>query len=338
MPDPTVESMPDAGAELPEMAAGSTPGQDTLTPGGPTPPAGDAAAPIDQGSADPALAAMAPPPSGGPEAAETVPAPGPTPVQVVPSDYLMPTGEGVFEVAPHSLEHHRFAASLPPMRPNESRGLREAIARNGQQVPAVVFNGKLLDGRNRDNACAELGIPLRVIAYTGSEARALMYVLDANVHRRELSKSQRAAVAAILVPVLAEDVAAERIEKIRAARLAALGGEIRSSLTQSPSSTQSTVRSRDLAAQMMGVSTGYVQHALRVQRERPDLFEQLWNGTLNMPAALEQMEPPVDVRTRKHMASARARVISWLRRAPERPDFLAALTELLDRFDAENSG
>ena len=89
---------------------------------------------------------------------------------------------------------------------------------------------------------------------------------------------------------------------------------------------------------MMGVSTGYVQHALRFQRERPDLFERLWNGTLNVPAALEELEPSADVQMRKQVASTRGRVVAWLRRAPERPDFLAALTELLDRFDADGPG
>ena len=252
---------------------------------------------------------------------------------MMPEEYLVPSNEGVIEVDPDTLGTHRYAELLPLMRPNEFRALCDVIALNGQQVPAILFRGKLLDGRNRARACAALGITLRVIAYTGSEMRALMYVLDANQHHRDLGKSQRAAVAATLLPVFAGDVAAERIEKIRSARLAALGKEIRINLSKSPSEHDSARRSRDLAADLMGVSPAYVQWALRIQRERPDLFEQLWNGALKMPTAMAELVPPADAELRKQVAALRGRVGKWLRRAQERPEFLAALTEFLDRFD-----
>lgn len=337
MPDPNTELTPDQGAVPPEMTAGEPQAQDTMTPGCPPPSAGDATVTAPAVGV-PATAGMTPTPPDGAEATDPAAPAGPMPAYLMPSAYLVQTSVGVIEVDPGTLEHHRFAASLPLMRPRERQGLRDAIQLNGQQVPAVLFNGKLLDGRNRAGVCIELGIPLRVVEYTGSEAHALMYVIDANQHHRDLSKSQRAAVAATLIPVLAENVAVERIEKIRSARLAALGREIRINLSQSPSSPEPAVRARVLAAQAMGVSEAYVQWALRVQRERPDLFEQVWNGTLSLPAAMAAMKPAADVQMRKQVASTRGRVISWLRRAPERPDFLAALTELLDRFDADGPG
>jgi len=162
-----------------------------------------------------------------------------------------------------SLEPHRYAALFPPMRPSELDDLCQAIAAHGQQVPGVVLGGKLLDGRNRDHACDVLGIPLRVISYTGSDAQALTYVLDANQHRRDLSTGQRGAVGATLMPIFAKGVAAERIEKLRELRLSVLAGKVRLNLAEPCLDPNPLVRTRNLAARCVGVSPAYVASAGR---------------------------------------------------------------------------
>ena len=57
-------------------------------------------------------------------------------------------------------EFHPFA-DLFPMLDKDSRsfkGLIEDIEANGQQEPVWLYEGKILDGRNRYNACQHLGI------------------------------------------------------------------------------------------------------------------------------------------------------------------------------------
>jgi len=255
--------------------------------------------------------------------------------EVMAEDYLQPTGEGVIEVNPADLEVHPHANRLPLMRPSEFKGLCKTIAANGQQVPVILLDGKLLDGRNRTNACAKLRISVRAICYTGSDTQALLYVLNANQYHRDLGKGQCGAVAATLMPLLAEEALLNRIARLRETLRAKRDGECRVLLPDTQTEVDISHRSRDVAADLMGVSATYIQRALRVQRERPDLFEKLWDGTMNMPTALAELEPSEDVAFKKEAASARGRVSAKLRSATDKREFLAALTELLDRFDAD---
>lgn len=271
------------------------------------------------------------------EPSESVPEPDDAePPAELAEAYLTRVDQAEYEVAAATLEAHRYAALFPPMRPGEFSDLCDAIAAHGQQVAAVELNGLLLDGRNRDRACDALGIPLRVASYTGTDAQALSYVLNANQHRRDLTKSQRAAVAATLVPLFAGDVAAERIRKIRESRLAALSWEIPVKVSGSSPDDPEASSARGLAAKCMQVSPAYVQRAIRIQRERPDLFEQVWNGSMNIPTALKEMDPPASPAVTARATSARSRVASFLRLGQENLAFLEELEELLLRHKAES--
>ena len=73
----------------------------------------------------------------------------------------------------------------------------EDIRVNGQREPVVLdSDGRLIDGRNRARACQVLGIDVRETRYTGDDAEA--WIISHNVHRRHLTESQRAMVAAKL--------------------------------------------------------------------------------------------------------------------------------------------
>ena len=45
-------------------------------------------------------------------------------------------------------------------------------------------------------------------------------------------------------------------------------------------------RARSVAARMTNASEGHVGYALRLQREAPESFRQVWSGQTSMPAAL----------------------------------------------------
>jgi hypothetical protein len=99
------------------------------------------------------------------------------------------------------LDLHELCKIIPPHTDKEFTELTEDIANNKLQVPIVTYEGKILDGRGRYNACAWLakqGVEtnFRTEPYTGPDPRR--YVVSANVKRRHLNESQRALIAAQL--------------------------------------------------------------------------------------------------------------------------------------------
>lgn len=76
----------------------------------------------------------------------------------------------------------------------EFASLVEDIRAHGQVQPLVMYQGKILDGRNRARACEKIGIKPKTVDYRGTDP--LGYVLSLNLARRHLNESQRAMVAA----------------------------------------------------------------------------------------------------------------------------------------------
>lgn len=94
-------------------------------------------------------------------------------------------------------EIHPAANLFPMMTEKEYQGLKADIAEHGQREDITEWCGKIIDGRNRLRACEELGIePL--IAELDEEHDPYAYVISHNLHRRHLTTSQRAKVAANL--------------------------------------------------------------------------------------------------------------------------------------------
>lgn len=59
-------------------------------------------------------------------------------------------------------EFHEVENLFPMMTPEEFSELKNDIAANGLIEPIWLHNGKIIDGRNRYNACLELGIEPQV--------------------------------------------------------------------------------------------------------------------------------------------------------------------------------
>jgi len=98
---------------------------------------------------------------------------------------------------PARIPHHPLAALFPLLDDVELRRLADDIATRGQEEPVWLLDGRILDGRNREAACALLGIDAWTKDYEGKDP--LGFVLSLNLHRRHLTESQRAMVAARIV-------------------------------------------------------------------------------------------------------------------------------------------
>jgi hypothetical protein len=93
-------------------------------------------------------------------------------------------------------EPHELALVFPPMTESEFVAFREDIREHGQHEPITLYEGKILDGLHRYRACQELGREPRVVRFEGNPRAAAQLVLGRNFHRRHLTTSQRAMVAA----------------------------------------------------------------------------------------------------------------------------------------------
>ena len=98
-------------------------------------------------------------------------------------------------------EIHPAATLFPMMDADSFQRLKADIKENGQEKCITFFDGQLLDGRNRMKACEELGIEpsIEEIEDSGDgKFDPFRWVLSVNLHRRHLTESQRAMVAAKL--------------------------------------------------------------------------------------------------------------------------------------------
>src|ERR1700731_2234226 len=105
---------------------------------------------------------------------------------------------------------HEAANLFPRLHGADLTALVQDIKANGLQNPIVIFDGKLLDGRNRVLACARAGIKPSFVHK--NRVSPLAYVVTENLRRRHLTTDQRAAIAAELVPLFAKEARQRQID------------------------------------------------------------------------------------------------------------------------------
>lgn len=94
-------------------------------------------------------------------------------------------------------EVHPAAALFPMISGQAFEELVNDIKLYGQMEPIILDkSGQLIDGRNRARACERLGILPKTKVYDGDDV--LQFVVSHNLHRRHLTDSQRAMIAARL--------------------------------------------------------------------------------------------------------------------------------------------
>ena len=97
-------------------------------------------------------------------------------------------------------EYHDIANIFPMMKGEEYERLKEDITINGQIDPVILYENKILDGRNRYQALCDIGLAVEFEEYTGNQP--ITYVISKNLHRRHLEAGQRAMIATDIKPML----------------------------------------------------------------------------------------------------------------------------------------
>lgn len=108
---------------------------------------------------------------------------------------------------------HELSSVFPLIEGDEFNGLVEDIKLHGQLEEGVLFEGKILDGRNRYRACKILGIPFKAKEFSNN-ITPMEYIVSTNLHRRHLTIAQRAEIGLILEAEESKR-AEERFKKIK---------------------------------------------------------------------------------------------------------------------------
>ena len=93
-------------------------------------------------------------------------------------------------------EFHPLANIFPLIEGQAYQDLMADILKYGVREPIWLYEGKILDGRNRYRAATAMRVEFETSEYTGDNPVA--FVVSLNLHRRHLNESQRGMVAAKL--------------------------------------------------------------------------------------------------------------------------------------------
>lgn len=157
-----------------------------------------------------------------------------------------------------AIEFHD-AANIFPLDDENIPELSADIKKQGQQQAIELIDGKILDGRRRYLACRMAGVKPEF--RTVSPADPVAYVLSLNLHRRHLSPTQLAMVAARAKEVY-DKQAEGRMESGKGSDGSGGRGNKRNPPVNLPEGLQGD--SRDLAGKAVGVSGKSVDFASKI--------------------------------------------------------------------------
>jgi ParB-like chromosome segregation protein Spo0J len=164
---------------------------------------------------------------------------------------------------PLEFQPHPCTELFPPMDEEPLDALVADMKANGQREPIVVDqHNRIVDGLNRYRACIRLNIAPKIERRTFSDIEALKFCLSRNLHRRHLTPSQRAAIAA--------EIATRK-----------QGGDQAANLPDAISQAE--------AAKIMQTSERAVRSAAKVKRHSPELHQQVMANAIPLHVAEQKV-------------------------------------------------
>ncbi len=199
------------------------------------------------------------------------------------------------------MEAHPIANLFPMMNNDEYAALVADIHQHGQREPIWLLDGAILDGRNRWQACRDLGIRPLTRDYTGTNdtASLITFVVSLNLKRRHLNSGQRAVVALDIEKVLAEEA---RNNKVEAGRLFG-EGHGKEEVFQIFEKPLEPIHAAEQAAAIVGTNRQYVSDAKKLAQQAPDLLEEVRSGALTLPEAKREIKARTKEQARQDRAN-----------------------------------
>jgi len=196
---------------------------------------------------------------------------------------------------PH-MDFHPIASIFPLLGEEDLKALAADIAQNGLREPVVLYEGKVLDGRNRWRACELAGATAETKDFVGDRRAALRLVWSANFHRRHLNPGQKA-VAEFERAKLDAEYGAE-VEKMKAeaqARMAQAKDRPRGEkASASPLMGQEIDaherRTLAVRAKAAGTSRTYLEAAEKLGAEHPEKLAAVKSGEKTLSQVIREVK------------------------------------------------
>jgi ParB-like chromosome segregation protein Spo0J len=186
-----------------------------------------------------------------------------------------------------TMRAHSLADVFPLIEGDTFNELVASIRANGLRDPIMLYQGQILDGRNRYLACGVAGVKPRYETF-GERGDPLQFVIDRNMRRRHLDSSQRAMIAA-------------KIETLKH------GGDRKSD------QDANLHVDRAAAAKLMNVSARSVANAAKVRdRAAPEIVAAVERGTVAVSTAAKAVASSPKTASRNPRPNARARQVKAL--------------------------
>lgn len=165
------------------------------------------------------------------------------------------------------------------MSAEEFEALKADIQANGLREPIWTHDSQIIDGRNRYNACEEIGIKPRFREWDGV-GELWAFVVSLNLKRRHLTSSQLAVVALDIEKYLAEEAKLRQI----AAQNNNAGRAVSQIIDQ-----QVKGKAAEQAAAIVGTNRQYVSDAKKIEKTAPDLLPKVRSGEITIPEAKREI-------------------------------------------------
>jgi ParB/Sulfiredoxin domain len=181
------------------------------------------------------------------------------------------------------MDIHDVAKLFPQMNPEDYAHLKRDIEQNGLRDPIVLFDGKIIDGRQRHRACHEVGVEPRFREWD-RKGSLVAFVVSLNLHRRHLTTSQRSMLAVEIKDMF------EKEARERQGTRTDLRANLRGSMAG---------KSSEYAAKIVNVSPRSVESANKVKRQGvSELVHAVKSGEVSVSTAATIAELPPDVQTK----------------------------------------
>jgi len=226
---------------------------------------------------------------------------------------------------------HRAAELFPMMNAAALQGLADDIREHGQREPVILFNGAVLDGRNRLRACELAGVEPQFVTRDDVESPTT-FVLSLNLHRRHLTPVQCAALAFKVSGAFA----AEAAERARAGNAKGGSAERKSSneslLDSIAPKQDSDARALTQAAKAVGAGINATERMAAVYRDAPEVFAAVESG------AIERVTDAKRIAAMPEAQRAEVLVRVAAGEEPRRATLDIKAAEIRGRISAQSSG
>ena len=220
------------------------------------------------------------------------------------------------------MEYHPYSDIFPLLKGARFEQLKTDIRANGLHVDLITYQGKLLDGRNRERACKEVGVtPRYKIAKVENDNEALDLVVSLNRHRRHLTTAELA-------------FAAEKFATFRRAN------RYRRESTSSKELVGSETRTLAIAAKAVGTSHASAKRARTVRNHGTNAdVEDIISRRTTLSKRTKEIEQRERGRKRQSRPQPVARIrhvdappIPTLSKQQVDPEFKGSAVDFVDKY------